>query len=520
MYPGSLTQQIIYGAAHTVDPDTLDSLLQGRDPTLLQRKGRLVPLCDPDLDRAVFETLFRAYYDNASFDILPCLREALSATYIAHPAARQGLPMVLAYTGLYLYAVGTADAVVYLIHLDDARPLFAPNEPGNRLHATPFEGPDGASWTFYSLEWRLAPSDLVLAVRPAPGRAPVEAADLRALARLSRGSRNANALAAALSRAARASRGFGRHADRPPTIVLGIPGFGPVPPFQSRHNDASFGAPPPPEPRKPRPVRGYRSRPPGQRSPIWAALLIAVLAVGLTLWLKPPDISSGDIHTLINWALTPPAKPTGDVTGTPAAGETPVSDEPAIVDGDGTPAVADGTPDDPSPTATAGNPAAIPTATPHDQVVVPTVVPSPTPRPTRYAEPVLASPLEGDNVHGAILTLRWTWNGVLGPDDYYDVRLWRLGAPESSIAWTRDTFYVQRLPDTGWQNWTVVVIRGRDGVVEQELSPEPTPVRFHWRPDGSDSSDDSTGAPTRVAPDTLPTRVAPAVTPRTGQDEP
>lgn len=125
---------------------------------------------------------------------------------------------------------------------------------------------------------------------------------------------------------------------------------------------------------------------------------------------------------------------------------------------------------------------------------------TPTPRPTRristptpvaYPAPTLLAPADGVVISARDhVTLRWTWDGTLGPDEHFDVRVWRPGQEHLGVAWVEEPSYVlditrlpRRLTDpdsTGAYYWSVVVVRGRSGSVERELSEESSTRVFYW----------------------------------------
>jgi len=130
--------------------------------------------------------------------------------------------------------------------------------------------------------------------------------------------------------------------------------------------------------------------------------------------------------------------------------------------------------------------------------------------------PELLYPLEGGKVRDFSLTLRWAWAGALAEDEYFDVRLWRVGTERRGIAWTKNREYTQRYLQEGGYLWTVVVIRGSNGIVESELSQEPKAVIFDWQLSDAPvatSTPVPTTAPTRSTPVGQPTRVTPEATP-------
>jgi len=122
-----------------------------------------------------------------------------------------------------------------------------------------------------------------------------------------------------------------------------------------------------------------------------------------------------------------------------------------------------------TPTSTA-TPTRTPTPTPAR------AVPSPTPLPTV----ALLEPPDGATLNRNFF-LRWKWEGELGPDEHFDVRVWREGKPHYGIAWTKDPEYLLG-PNLkrGKYYWSIAIVRGRDGKVQEEVVPEGAIRTFTW----------------------------------------
>jgi hypothetical protein len=105
--------------------------------------------------------------------------------------------------------------------------------------------------------------------------------------------------------------------------------------------------------------------------------------------------------------------------------------------------------------------------------------PSPTSAPSAAA-PVLA----GTTTAPGSVTLNWTYGGQLGPDDYFDVRVWQNGQPANGIANVQQTSYVigGSFP-AGTYNWTIAVIRKQNGTTTT-LSTASQTLQFTWAPSG------------------------------------
>jgi len=80
------------------------------------------------------------------------------------------------------------------------------------------------------------------------------------------------------------------------------------------------------------------------------------------------------------------------------------------------------------------------------------------------------------------VTLRWTWEGRLRPDEYFDVRLGRAGRGMESVGLTRDRFLTVEHTRNGWYEWTVCVVQAKEGTIKEERSSPLSPWSFFWRP--------------------------------------
>ncbi|MBC7236766.1 MAG: hypothetical protein H5T69_13080 [Chloroflexi bacterium] len=441
------------------------------DSSVVLRKGRLYLLCRVGAPPALLRAVARAYYTDRSFDVLPSLSAALVATYDEFDHAAHYLPLAVVLQGLEVYAVGSQEAVLWGVREGGVRELLAPaNGAGLWPRGmTCVQNAKGA--ILYGVSWRLLKDDvLVLTTSEAATR--LAHRDLAAIVRR----QNPQAAAEALSRRAKA----GRKAEPLPVTVLRLGGLQPIPelgPIRPRPFE--------PQPSAPRP------RPRDERSPIWPALLVAAVAVGLALWVKRPSLTRVDAGSLLIRLLTPAASTTSAIREGENLSETP-------------------TPRLPAPTMIlfAGTPRATATSAPTNRPASPARIrPSTTPSPAEehYAPPQLLYPASEQAVYGHQLELRWSWEGILGEDDYFDVRVWPLGAPKQGIAWTKETQYIERNLASGWYSWTVVVVRGQEGRVERELSAEPKPVNFRWL---GESNEDNKPHPTEPpTQEPWPTRI-------------
>lgn len=139
----------------------------------------------------------------------------------------------------------------------------------------------------------------------------------------------------------------------------------------------------------------------------------------------------------------------------------------------------------PLPTSTSLPPAATP-----DRTIVIIVTPTPTagPQTNMYAAaPIITAPRAGTVVEeGRQILLFWGWNGLLGPGEYFDVKIRPDGRSRAAyVAWEQATAHdlTATLPP-GRYFWTVQVVKGyyqnnsgqpEDRVLEAYLSPESEP---------------------------------------------
>lgn len=450
--PAREPHQPLFGETRHPEGSTSSAFCPADDASLAARKGFLYVLATQDALADVVATLARAYYDSNSFDLLPNLADALNLAHHGCFGSQDTVPLALVVHELTLYAAGTMDGALWLVRGDEVASVDLTR--GATFGDAEVRGIGSVGAKCHAVERRLQIGDTLVATtrRALSGVAP------SALGRVVHSGASLGAMAGII---ARMGRGVADgEAVEPPVLVLRVPGFEPVP---------DIGPTKRLEP--PRPFE-QRMRPPIARSPVWVALVLAVLAVGSVLVAKHPVITPKVFTDYVMWLLTPAANSTRAVglTPSPSAGhEGPsVTLMPTL-----------------APARTALAPAI--RLTPY-----PTTGPSksapgfstPTPEATHsYALPLMAYPEERREVCDRPLTVRWSWLGILAENEYFDVRLWAVGAPETSVAWTTAREYTVRDLSNGWYSWRVVVVRGTRGVLETELSGLPTPVGFHWQCD-------------------------------------
>jgi len=94
---------------------------------------------------------------------------------------------------------------------------------------------------------------------------------------------------------------------------------------------------------------------------------------------------------------------------------------------------------------------------------------------------VLLSPEDGAQIaEDAYANLRWGWDGELEKDEYFDVRFWKNGAPHYGVAWTKEGSHAVRGEPGITYFWAIAVIRGQDGQMLEQLSPESRARRLFW----------------------------------------
>jgi len=469
-------RRFVCGRANQLDQGVLDAIEERIDPVLFGRKGRLHLLCSRELDPAVVEAVYRHYYTDTCFDTVPSLSAALTAAYDAHEHAYEHLAVALVIQGLEVAIIGTEQAVVWLVQFDAVKEILIPGRRRENLNRLVTDRGFGyGRWTLFSTGWRLSLGDTLLMSAQPVGQVP----DISRLAHIVGKRSSADGIARAVARVMRKAA----PSLPAPVGVIRVSGFSPVPEMEDRGQTIEHHS----VTESPRRYEG--------RSPIWTALLFAIIAVALTFWLKKPTWSRESISQFLRWVL----KPAPTVTLLPR--------ETAVVGVEASPQVLP-TQSVPTQRPTATLAGAQPTAAPSEPTATPTTTSTAEP----YSVPKLSSPKQGEVVHAPALTLRWDWPGTLNEGEYFDVRLWRLGTSKRSIAWTREREYTERHPSSGWYSWTVVIVRGENGVIEQELTEEAGVVRFRWNPVLAQppveitQEPTPTVAPTRVSPGNRPTR--------------
>jgi RNA polymerase subunit RPABC4/transcription elongation factor Spt4 len=137
----------------------------------------------------------------------------------------------------------------------------------------------------------------------------------------------------------------------------------------------------------------------------------------------------------------------------------------------------------PKPTDTP-TPAITPTPTFTPKPPLPTATPTPTPTLALiYSAPILWEPKSGSTFGAeATFSLTWRWEGQLGPDEWYEVQLWKEGEAPHGEYWTKEHWWeIGREYYPGIYNWRVVIVLGSGEERVGELSPPSETWTFDWR---------------------------------------
>jgi hypothetical protein len=268
-------------------------------PVLYARKGRLFLFAAQRTEESILAEIYRRYYEHSCFDVLPTLSSALCYAYAQTPEARQALPVAMVVQGLSINVVAVREeAVALLVRSNHVEDLLLP-----RSGARQIELPDAARslWStgleLFGNQRRLYVGDAVVFTT----RQVAKTLDARQLQRIVRDNGAPQRVAQVIARAAER-----RGARRPPVSVVRIPGFSPIAEIGPARKAAIPDMP------------SEVLRPEPETSPIWWALLIAVVAIGVALWFGKPDLEGEDLSEWLYLLLVQPTEQPADVgDGTP-----------------------------------------------------------------------------------------------------------------------------------------------------------------------------------------------------------
>ena len=129
----------------------------------------------------------------------------------------------------------------------------------------------------------------------------------------------------------------------------------------------------------------------------------------------------------------------------------------------------------------------VPEVTTSTATATPTPTTSPTPEISSCSSPRLISPGIGSAfARGHNPVLSWTYDCALGPNEWFDVRLWQEGDPHFGKTWTKDHYYTldhKIFAKRGTHFWSVAVVQGQNGVVDAVIAEEAPARWFDWRVD-------------------------------------
>ena len=282
-------------------------------PVMYARKGRLYLFGAQRTDESVLAEVYRRYYDDSCFDVLPTLSSALCYAYAQTPEARQALPVAMVVQGLSINVVAVREeAVALLIRSSHVEDLLLPRSGARLLKLS------DATRNLWSTGLELFGNQRRLYVGDAvvfTTRQVAKTLDARQLQRIVRDNGAPHRVAQAIARAAER-----RGSRRPPVSVVRIPGFSPIAEIGPANKAAI--------PEMPSEVL----RPARETSPIWWALLVAVIAIGVALWFGKPNLEGEDLSEWLYILLAQPTEePVGVGDGTPMP---PITVEPDGADTD------------------------------------------------------------------------------------------------------------------------------------------------------------------------------------------
>ena len=201
------------------------------------------------------------------------------------------------------------------------------------------------------------------------------------------------------------------------------------------------------------------------------------------------------------------------VTATPTAGLSQVSESSTAI-----PASSLGQTINFTPTST---PTPL-TISPQDQVVTVVATFTPTATPKSHPDaPIILDPRAGTVIEeGREILLHWSWNGILGPNEHFDIKIRPDGQDRSAyVAWEEGLGHdFQANLSPGRYFWSVQIVQGyyengvkapENRVFEAFLSPESEPRLIIVAEKDDDDDDEPTRTPT---PDVTATPV-PTATP-------
>jgi len=267
-------------------PYSVDSVMKGR-------KGSLYVLGTPDTQSRAFVLLAEHYYANNDFDILPTLRSALADTYRHRDEYEGRILVAVVVHDLNMYVVSTQEGDVYLARSGTVSRPLQEYHVKTVLNIGTSENDEDTDLPVRSTKARLYHADCLVM-----GSSRAAVLTKKVLRHAVRHSRDPNDIAGRLAESARRTI----KAQLPFAVIL-LPGLSPI---------SGNALAPKPQHESDSPMIPAAVPPPREGvSPIWLALMVAIIALGATLWLVKPDISITELRDLVIARLTP--TPTSDL---------------------------------------------------------------------------------------------------------------------------------------------------------------------------------------------------------------
>jgi len=379
--------------------DPADQL--GISQALLERKGMLYVVARPDTPSDVLSSIRTAYYSSPLYDVGRLLAEILADAY--GRSIHAVLPGAVVVLGADVYLVGSPGMVAWITRFEGVQCVFDVRRRIGLPAELRLRPSYAVDWELHQSHWRLTTGDSLVVL----ASEDCDLSDEQVL-RLAMRHGTVQALAEAVSRAA---QGAEQHRDT--VLVFRARGFTPMPAFPSE--------PPARQAGQPRSMSDEWAKRRGV-SPIWIALLVAALALAMTVHFVGTESAMSALRDYVRIAFGP------EPTATPTLEPTPTPSEPSVE-----------------------------------------LLPG----------PALASPPDGAQFKGGEVELRWTWGQRLESGQAFDARVARAGQTPASVAVTADLVTSYQPVHPGWYEWTVVVVDGAGHEVS-ESAPIGT---FFWTSD-------------------------------------
>lgn len=280
-------------------------------PMMYERKGRLYLFAAQPIASEVLAEVCRRYYEASCFDVIPTLSAALCYAYAQMPEARQALPAAMVVQGLNIHVVAVREeAVALLVRSSHVEDLLVPRAGARGLKiADATRNLWSTGLELYGNQRRLYVGDAVVFAT----RQVAMCLDAHQFQRIVRDQGTPERVAQGIARAAER-----RGAKCAPVSVMRIPGFSPIAELGPARKAAIPEMP------------SEALQPEHETSPIWWALLVAVVAIGIALYIGKPNFGRADVAEWLYILLMPPKateEPAAGAQSTPTLIITPAADE-------------------------------------------------------------------------------------------------------------------------------------------------------------------------------------------------